>query len=84
MMMNGFGGFGGGGMWFGPLVMIAVIALFVYLIFLLFRGFADRQHADRPHNGRSTRASPFDILRERYARGEIDDEEYEERKKKLQ
>lgn len=59
------------GMPFWWLLIIAVIAM---LLQLLTRGFR------RPH-GRVQ--SPLEILRERFARGEISREEFEDRKKDL-
>jgi putative membrane protein len=63
----------------GPLAMLLWIAVLVVLAVLLFRWLAGR--GDAPPRG--TR-SAIDILRERYARGEIDREEYEERRRVLE
>ena len=76
-MMNGWGGFGGPGfMWFGPLFWLIVMFLVIWLLVSLVRG---RGGSERGLNEKS----PLDILKERYARGEIDTQEYEERRKKL-
>lgn len=75
---------GGGGGWgymiFGPLMMIVFVAAIVVVAVLLVRWLA----------GGSTgpaapleRKAALDILRERFARGEIDKEEFEERKRLL-
>lgn len=78
-MMDGFGWFGGGGgMLFGPLIMIGVLALIIYLIMLFVR-----QIGGSRNDPATSQHSPLDILKERYARGEIDEREYEERKKIL-
>jgi putative membrane protein len=61
---------GWGGMWLGPLFMIAVLALLVAAVVALARWMS----GGRP--GRTAR----DILDERYARGEIDREEYQRRR----
>lgn len=69
---------GGGGMWFGPLWMIVWLVVLVAVIVVLVRwvggigGGADR-------SGRGAR----DILDDRYARGEIDREEYMKRKQDI-
>jgi len=69
---------GGGGMLFGPLWMIVWLVVLVAFIVALVRwlggtgGGADR-------SGRSAR----DILDDRYARGEIDREEYMKRKQDI-
>ena len=65
-MMDGFGmGFGGGFMW---LIWIPLILLVVWAV----AGF-------RPGSDQSQR-TPRQLLDERYARGEIDDEEYQKRR----
>lgn len=69
--MMGAGGFGmlGGGMFLTPILLVGLI---VYLVY---------------QSGNETRSisSPdaMDTLRERYARGELTDEEYEERMRTL-
>jgi putative membrane protein len=66
---------GGGGWWiWGTLMMIVAIALIAVVVWLIARN-------SRADDGRSSSAR--DILSERYARGEIDSEEYEERLSKL-
>lgn len=79
-MMWGGGPWGGYGMMFGPLfsllVLIAIIALVIYLLRVF--GFAPNlHHQHKPAN------SALDILKERYARGEIDSKEFDERKRML-
>jgi putative membrane protein len=65
---------GGGGWWiWGPLMMIVAIAVIALVVWFVRNPRAeDRQSS-----------SAREILRERYARGEIDSEEYEERLRKL-
>lgn len=75
---GGFGHMWGGGHWiFGGLMMVVFWGLIIGLIVLAVRGFSSRSDSAGPPN-------PLDILRERYARGEIDDDEYERRKAKLE
>jgi putative membrane protein len=67
---------GAGGWWvWGTLMMIVAIAVVALVVWLIVRN----PRADERRSG-----SARDILSERYARGEIDSEEYEERLKKLQ
>jgi putative membrane protein len=79
-MMNdwGFGWGWGGGMFFGPLFMIAVLVLSVVLIVALVRWL---------NGGRDTPSvqlrSARETLDERFAKGEIDREDYEARRKAL-
>ncbi len=77
-MMNGFGYMDGWGGWaFGGGMMIFWFALFVGLIVLLVKWLGgNRPDPDRP--------DALEILEQRYARGEIDTAEFEERKKQLQ
>jgi putative membrane protein len=79
-MMWGGGPWGGHGMLIGPLfsllVLIAIIALVIHLLRTF--GFAPNlHHAQRPAN------NALDILKERYARGEIDSKEFDERRRML-
>ena len=71
---------GGGwyGMIFGPLFMILVLAVVIAVVVLLVR-WADGQGqvTAPPHR------TPLDILKERFARGEIDKDEFEERRRVL-
>jgi len=66
---------------FGPLMMILFIAAIVVVVVLLVRwlGGAGHGHAHHAPPGKT----PLDILKERFARGEIDLAEFEERKKAL-
>lgn len=63
--------------WFGPLFMILAIAFWAAMMFMMMRGMlAHRRSADDRYN--------LQILKERYARGEISKAEYEERCQVLQ
>lgn len=68
-----------GWMFLGPLMMILFVALIVVAVVLLVRWLSDHRTGDRP--GSDGRA--LEILKERFARGEIDKEEYEERRRLL-
>jgi putative membrane protein len=69
---------GGGGSWWlwGTIMMILVLAGIGLVVWLIVRSV---QSEGVRRGGQSAR----DILNERYARGEIDTEEYEERLSKL-
>jgi putative membrane protein len=76
--------YGWPGMFFGPLLMLLffagiVIAVAVVIRWLVVGGSRGADSSLRPpHN------TPLDILKERFARGEIDKDEFEERRKVLE
>ncbi len=70
--------YGWGMMIFGPLMMIAFVAAVVAIVVLLVRRLGP---SAAPH-GPAAR-TPLDILEERFARGEIDAEEFEARRRVL-
>jgi|APCry4251928276_1046603.scaffolds.fasta_scaffold166163_1 putative membrane protein len=74
-MFHGFGNYGYG-MGFGWLFMIIFWGLIIYLVFSFWK------RNDRRANG--TQESALEILKKRYARGEISKEEFERMKKDLQ
>lgn len=69
---------GWGGWWFGPVMMLVFLAVIVLIIIGLWRLFSGSQ-SDRARSDAS-----LEILRERFARGEIDEEEFESRRRALQ
>ena len=73
-MMDGSGGmwFGGGFMW---LLWIVLIAAVIYAIVALVRGSSPQRNDGN---------DALEILRQRYARGEIDEEEFERRRRELE
>ncbi|HVB48949.1 MAG TPA: SHOCT domain-containing protein [Burkholderiales bacterium] len=79
-MMGGYGLGGGYGWGFGMVGMllwwVLLILGIVLLVKWLFRGAAG-------HGEREAGKRPLDILKERYARGEIDKKEFEEKKRDL-
>ncbi len=78
-MMHDMWDWGWGWHLLGGVVCIAVIVGIVWLVVWAARS-AGR--GARPPEARDR--SALDILRERYARGEIDDEEFERRKRRLE
>jgi putative membrane protein len=75
----GFGWGWGGGMFFGPFFMVAGPVLLIVLVVVLVRWFSD----SRDRSGGHIRTAR-DILDERFAKGEIQRHEYEERRKALE
>jgi putative membrane protein len=78
---HGHYGWGYGHMFFGGLMVILFWAGIIVLVVLAVRWFGggDRTGLERP----SGRQSALEILQERYARGEIDHDEFERRKQLL-
>lgn len=75
-----WGGGGWAGLFLGPLFMILVLALVIALAVLIVRWLGGAsQGMPPPPPGRA----PLDILKERFARGEIDEAEYESRRRVL-
>lgn len=73
-MMGGWGGYGYGPLHF--LIWIVTLIAIVILILWLLRSFAwSRMHYTPPR-----RSSGLDVLEERYARGEINRDEYLQKK----
>ena len=70
-MMNGMDGMMGGFMIFGLLFLVAIIALIVWLVMRLLPNQPGRNRPEARED------SAEQILRERFARGEVDAEEYE-------
>jgi putative membrane protein len=58
-------------MFIGPVAMLAFLAVCMTVMFLMMRGMGHRQR------------DPIDILKERFARGEIDRAQYEEQRRLL-
>ncbi len=71
-----------GGWWMvlGPVWMILVLAAVIAGVVLLLRWLSPTGQSE---TGGSVRETPLDILRERFARGEIDKQEFEERRRTL-
>jgi putative membrane protein len=87
---GGAGGYGGhphmwgesgwGGMFMGPLFGILFIAAIAVAIVLVIRAIGGGVESGKPRGGGRT---ALDILDERFARGEIDIQEYEDRRRVL-
>ena len=78
MYGDGFFNGMGGGMWFGPLFMFGLPLL---LIVLVVWWLADTRRSD---SGPSPRKDARSLLDERFARGEIGEDEYRRRRDAIQ
>ena len=78
--MFGYGfnhmGWGWPGFFLGPFFMIIFWIIIAIIVILLFRNYGERSNA-------KTESSAMDILKERYAKGEINKKEYEEKKRDI-
>lgn len=76
-----------GGGWyamiFGPLMMILFLALTIAAVVLVVRWLGGPWQGTMPSHHASPGRTSLDILKERFARGEIDKEEFEERRRVL-
>lgn len=74
---------GGWGMgWFGMIFMIVFWGLIIVALVFLIKWLAGATRGGSQPSG-SGKSNALDILKERYARGEIDKTEFEEKKKDL-
>lgn len=82
----GYGGHMWDGGWygwfFGPLMMIVFLAVAVVVVVLVVRWIGGTGYGSAPHIPPAK--TPLDILKERFARGEIDKDEFEERRRLLE
>jgi putative membrane protein len=79
-MMWGYDGYGfGGGMGIGMLLFWGLI---IFVIVMLVRGFGGKSNSGGSEP-RLREKTPLDILGERYARGEIDKAEFEQKRNDL-
>lgn len=68
---------GGGYGFFGGLMMLVFWGAIIFLIVMAVRWLSDGQKGRRKNDA-------MDVLRERFAKGEIDEEEFQRRKKALE
>lgn len=86
---HGMGGWGMGGGWgllFGVLLLAGLVLLIVLLVRALSGGIRQDRNPPPPSGSAGPESGPVrarQILQERYARGEIDTEEYQERLRNL-
>jgi putative membrane protein len=76
--MPGWGVWGAGIMLLMSIFWIAILVLIIVAIVYLIRYLQDKGR-----EGRTLQETPLDILKKRYARGEIERKEFEEKKRDL-
>ena len=80
----GYGSQMGAWAWLGPIMMILFWGLLIVGLVVLIRYFVVRTRNETGSGTGRPGGAPLDILRERYARGEIEKDEFEEKKKALE
>ena len=79
---HGYWGSHWGGWFMGPVMMLIFIAVVVFVVWFVRQSGGNASRHPSDHNG-SSEKTPLDILKERFAKGEIDKEEFEERRRVL-
>lgn len=84
-LYNDYSGWGSNMMgWFGGgIVMLVFWVLLVVFIVWAVKGFGSKNCCSHSNHGSSSNSNALEILKERYAKGEIDKKEFEEKKKDL-
>ena len=72
---------GYGMMIFGPFFMMLMLAVVIVAVFLLIRWLGGPWHGTTPPHQASSDQTALNILKERFARGEINKDEYEEKRR---
>jgi len=72
-----------GHMIFGPLVMLVFVAVGIVVVVLDIRWLGGARHSAAAGSEPRSEKTPIDILEERFASGEIDQDEFEERRRIL-
>ena len=75
---------GGYNMFFGPVFMILVLAATIAAVVMLTRYLSGDLRGTALGNQNSLVRTPLDILKERFAKGEINNAEFEERRRVLE
>ncbi len=81
-------GYGFGYWWIFPIIMISMIALCFIMMRGMMRGHMSSVMCgpgsrEKESRGEEAGASALDILNKRYARGEVDKQEYDEKKRTI-
>ena len=79
---NGMGWDSGWGMMGGGLFMLLITIIAILLIVWLVRALSNTSN-DARASDTASRQTPMEILQERFARGEIDEEGYQQRRRHL-
>lgn len=78
--LHHMGGVGWGGWIIGGLVMLLIIGMLAALVYFLVRAGSHNQSGGKHHSG----SGAVEILKQRYARGDISKTEYQEMRQELE
>jgi len=65
--------------WFFPFAPLFWTVIWIFFIVFIFRGFGRHRRWDRYHHESQKEMTAEEVLADRFAHGEIDEKEYEER-----
>lgn len=83
-MMGGYGsGYNGNYWWMGLIGMVLQVVFWIAVVAIVYRLIRGNNVIYSGNNSNRNNNTALDILRERYAKGEIDTEEYTRRKEEL-
>jgi putative membrane protein len=75
---------GGGNMFFGPVFMILIVAVTIAAVVMLTRYLSSDLRGTAFGNQNTLVRTPLDILKEHFAKGEINKDEFAERRRVLE
>lgn len=81
--MGGYGGYGGWGMGLHSIFWLVILGLIVWAVVAMIRSNTGHTSGSAGHHLPGPRSNGLAILEERYAKGEIDREEYQQKKRDL-
>jgi putative membrane protein len=84
MGWNDMMGWGWGGMFFGGLVWLLILGAVVAAVVFIVRASGGGSGTDTYSTRRERDKTPLEIVQTRYAKGEIDKEEYETKRRDLE
>jgi len=72
-----------GGMWIFPFIMIIIVLFVIFMVFGRGSFIPTCDHYSRGHYPNEKKETPLEVLKKRYAHGEINKEEFDKIKKDI-